>query len=168
MRDETPLPEPEETAFVHLDQALTRAAAGTEDDCLPDPNAPTASKTVLLSVIFGLAVLLLAAVIGYTSSVFAVDRAEAHTDDRIAVLEKDLQQRRAVAAAQNANRDAQIAELRRLVCVLADHSQPRDASVQEVRARYGCDGLTPGLTPGPSTGPSPSPSATGSSRPPRK
>jgi hypothetical protein len=140
-------PDPDDDAFTDLDQALTRA----EEITTNDPLASSPRRTLLLSTMFALAVVLLAAVISYTAAVIAVYRAERHTDERVAVLERDLQQRRAAAAEQNANRDAQIAELRRLVCLFADHAQPRDAAVEDVRARYGCTGVA---------SPTPSPSRT--------
>lgn len=128
---------PESDAFTELDQALNRAGEITEvDECAPPPS--TTRRTVLLTTLFAVAVMLLSSVIAYTSAVIAVHRAEQHTDERVAVLERDLQQRRAAAAQQNANRDRQIGELRRLVCLFADHAQPRDAAVEEVRAAYGC------------------------------
>lgn len=141
MRHSAPGPE---DAFTELDQALTRA---TEVDA--EPVTTHRPRNLLLSMVFGMSVLLLSSVIGYTAAVFAVNRAEAHTDQRVAVLERDLQQRRATAAAQNEARDQQIAELRRLVCLFADHSQPRDPAVEDVRRRYNCTG-SPSPTPGPS------------------
>ncbi len=153
MRQSVP-PDPSDSrnAFSELDQALSRAAANADDECEPHSEEPDRARTLLLSTVFAAAVLLLAAVIGYTSSLFAVDRAAEHTDARVAVLESDLQQRRSAAATQNANRDQQIAELRRLVCLFADHSQPRDDLVQDVRVRYGCVLATPT----PSVSPAPS------------
>lgn len=140
--------EPDNTAFTELDEALTRAAedaaGGAERRDLTGGH-----RTVLLSLVFGLAVLLLSSVIGYAASAIAVTRAEKHTDRRVEVLEKDLQQRREANAAQNAARDGQIAELRLLVCLFADHAQPRDAAVEQVRRRYGCVGV-PTPTPVPS------------------
>jgi hypothetical protein len=79
---------------------------------------------------------------------------EASTDRRIAALEQDLAQRRAARAEQDAARDRQLGELRLLVCIFADHSQPRDDQVEAVRARYGCTGgpypepQSPPATPG--------------------
>lgn len=147
MRDAMPPSgDDEPSPFTEIDQAFDRASnAAAEDECIPPET--TAPRTVLLSATFALAVLLLAAVIGYTSSLFAVGRAAEHTDERVAVLENDLRQRRATAAEQNANRDKQIAELRKLVCVLADHAQPRDAAVQEVRVQYNC--VPPPVSPSP-------------------
>ncbi len=150
MRHSVPDPTDSNNAFSELDQALSRAAATNADDDFVAPVVdPDRPRALLLSTVFGAAVLMLAAVVGYTSSLFAVDRAAAHTDTRVAVLESDLQQRRSAAATQNASRDAQIAELRRLVCLFADHSQPRDDVVQEVRIRYGC--VLPSPSPSPAT-----------------
>ncbi len=144
-------PEPRKDAFDELDSALSRAGdvAGEDDECVPP--AGTTRRNVLLSTLFGMAVILLAAVVGYTSSVVAVNRAAKHTDNRVAVLERDLQQRRSAAAEQNANRDAQIGELRRLVCVFADHAQPRDRTIEEIRSRYDCVLPTPSVSPTPSS-----------------
>lgn len=153
MRPETPPPDDDQPddAFTELDEALTRAGETTSAGDGHDP--PGRNRTVLLSAIFAAAVMLLSAVIGYAASMVAVDRAAEHTDSRVAVLEGDLQQRREAAAQQNAGRDAQIAELRRLVCVFADHSQPRDKAVEQIRANYGCDNPSPAATPGPSPSP---------------
>lgn len=156
-----PAPQPDDDhghdydAFTELGQALDRADERyIADHEHPAPPAPVA-RTALLTLLFAAAVLLLAGVIGYTSSKVAVTRAERHTDARVEVLEKDLQQRREAAAEANANRDAQISELRRLVCVFADHATPRDRDVQQVRARYSCDTPFPPL---PSVSPAPAPS----------
>lgn len=149
------VPPSDDHAFTEIDQVLSRAGEVTSPDEDEMPPAPARRRTVLLSLGFALAVLLLSGVIGYTSAFFAVDRSAEHTDGRVGVLEKDLQQRRSAAAEQNANRDAQIAELRRLVCVFADHSQPRDQGVEEIRAKYGCTGA-----------PAPSPSASPAAGPP--
>lgn len=139
--------EPEE-AFDELDQALDHAEGVTEEAVTPV--GPSPRRTALLSLSFAAAIVVLAAVIAYFSSAIAVNRAEQHTDDRVAVLESDLQARRSAAAEQNANRDAQIAELRRLVCLFADHATPRDQDVEDVRRRYGCTGV-PNPTPGPTS-----------------
>lgn len=150
MSDGTSSHEPEDNdAFKDLEHALDRAGDSNPDDG-EDLAGSSAGRgrTLLLSLVFAAAVLLLSAVIGYTSSVLAVARAEKHTDARVGVLESDLQQRRAAAAEQNANRDSQIAQLRRLVCVFADHAQPRDEDVEEVRAAYGCT-ATPSPSPTP-------------------
>jgi hypothetical protein len=146
MRDAAPSPD-DEDAFVGIDNALTRAeeAAAEAEAIRPAPR-----RTALLTVLFAFGVILLAGVIAYTSAVIAVDRAGQHTDERIGVLERDLQQRREAAAAQNAARDAQLAEFRRLLCLFADHAQPRDAAVESVRAQYGCTGGTPIPTASPS------------------
>lgn len=146
MRKSVP-PDPSGSAFSELESALDRAEASSDDECIPGPDTPNRHRTALLSLLFTAAVLLLAGVIGYTSAFVAVERAGEHTDARVAVLESDLQQRRGTAATQNANRDAQIAELRRLVCVFADHSEPRDGTVEEIRARYGCGAPSPSPSP---------------------
>lgn len=148
------VPPSDDHAFTEIDQALSRAGEVTSPDEDEMPAAPTRRRIVLLSLGFALAVLLLSGVIGYTSAFFAVRRSAEHTDERVGVLETDLQQRRSAAAAQNAARDEQIAELRRLVCVFADHSQPRDQSVEEIRTKYGCTGAP---APNPSASPSASP-----------
>lgn len=84
---------------------------------------------------------------------------EAATSRRLAALERDLEQRRAVNTKSNTERDRQIAELRRLVCVFADHSEPRDDQVEAVRIQYGCDGGPYPVLPVPGV---PTPSSSGS------
>ncbi|MGI5247758.1 hypothetical protein [Dactylosporangium sp. CA-139066] len=112
-----------------------------------------------IAIMYALLPLLCAGVGAWIATQVAYARAEAHTDRRIAALERDLAERRAANTSANAERDRQIAELRRLVCIFADHAQPRDAQVEEVRARYGCTG---GPYPVPQ---SPPPSAPISGRP---
>jgi hypothetical protein len=136
-------PDNEPDAFTDLDQALKHAERVDFDSPLP-PQRRNWIPTVMLAA----AIVVLSAAIAYGSAFFAVDRAAVHTDQRVAVLESDLRQRRATAADQNAARDRQIAELRRLVCLFADHAQPRDGDVEMVRAKYAC--ATPTPTPGPS------------------
>lgn len=105
-----------------------------------------------IAVVYALLPLVCAAVGAWIATQIAYDRAERHTDGRIAALERDLADRRAANQASNADRDRQLAELRRLICVFADHSTPRDDQVEEVRTRYGCTG---GPYPVPSWSPSP-------------
>lgn len=109
-----------------------------------------------VAIVYALLPLLCAAVGAWIATQVAYGRAERHTDARIATLEQDLAQRRAANQQSNAERDRQIAELRRLVCILADHAQPRDDQVEQVRATYGCTG---GPYPEPSAAP-PAPSET--------
>lgn len=136
---------PPDAAFDSLERAFDRAETGPEPPARTDRRRDWAT-----AVVFAVAVAVLAAASAYASALFAVDRAAKHTDQRVAVLESDLQQRREAAASQNANRDAQIAELRRLVCTFADHSQPRDESVEDIRRTYQC-------IPAPTPAPIPSP-----------
>ncbi len=111
-----------------------------------------------IPILFAAAVLVLAFTAAYTGGMYGYRAGAEHTDQTLSVLVKDLDQRRAAAQQANASRDQQLAELRRLVCILADHAQPRDQQVDDVRARYGCNG-GPYPVPGPS-GPYPVPGAT--------
>lgn len=115
-----------------LDDALVRAGETTRPPCRWRPK--------LIGALTALAVAVVAAAASYGGASYAYSSSAAHTDDRIAVLEGDLSQRRASALAANANRDAQIAQLKRLVCILADHAQPRDDQVAQVRAEFACTG----------------------------
>ncbi|MEV7684278.1 hypothetical protein AB0O64_37980, partial [Streptomyces sp. NPDC088341] len=73
----------------------------------------------------------------------AYQSASARTDGRIATLEADLAERRAVNSEANRARDEQLAAIRRDLCVLVDRLQPRDRAVVELRRRYGCPGTPP-------------------------
>lgn len=146
MRDSVPDPNVD---LDRIDDALVRAGrlpAGREQRLRPAAAA----------VLFALAVVAVVVIAGYVSASVggehAYRRSSAHTDVRIATLESDLAERRAESRRQNVQRDQQIGELRRLVCILADHVQPRDEQVRQVRARYGCTG---GPYPEPSWAPSP-------------
>lgn len=111
-----------------------------------------------IAVVYALLPLLCAALGGFV----AVKIGEANTDRRLGTLERDLADRRAANQKSNAERDRQIAELRRLVCTFADHAQPRDDQVEQVRATYGCTG---GPYPEPTTSPAPRLPSPGVSRP---
>lgn len=76
----------------------------------------------------------------YVAARVAVHQSRTHTDARFSVLEKDLTERRARAAADNARRDKTQAETTALVCTVLDHLQPRDDAVSKVRAQYKCTG----------------------------
>lgn len=91
------------------------------------------------AVAYALAIVICSATGSYVATVIAHERGSAHTDRRIARLETDLGQRRAAAAEANARRDQQIAETRRVVCVVFNRLQPRDAEVERVRAEFKCD-----------------------------
>lgn len=104
-----------------------------------------------LVMVFGLAVLL-AALSAYGGAWMAYQHANRHTDQRIATLEADLQQRRTARAQLDAQQRAQLEQLRRDACVLADRVQPRDQTVEDLRARWGC---TTDPTPAPSGVPPP-------------
>ncbi|GAA2636988.1 hypothetical protein GCM10010399_82660 [Dactylosporangium fulvum] len=93
-----------------------------------------------IAVVYALLPLLCAGVGGWIATQIAYTRAADHTDARIEALERDLSERRTTNQQANAERDRQIAELRRLVCILADHAQPRDGQIEQVRGTYGCTG----------------------------
>jgi hypothetical protein len=112
-----------------------------------------AERSWPIPLVFTAAIVLLAFVSAYAGGTFGYRASAQHTDRTLGVLVKDLDQRREAAQQANARRDAQLGELRRLVCVLADHAQPRDQQVQEARARYGCNG-GPYPDPFPLAGPS--------------
>jgi hypothetical protein len=146
MRDSVPDPNID---LDRIDDALVRAGelpAGGEQRLRP----------AVIAVLFALAVVAVVVIAGYVSASVggehAYNRSSRHTDERIATLESDLAERRAANQRQNVQRDQQIGELRRLVCVFADHAQPRDEQVRQVRAKYGCNG---GPYPEPVTSPSP-------------
>lgn len=146
-----PKPEPVPTDDLdRIDDALARAGE------LPAAREQR-FRPAAVSALFALALVVIVVVAGYVSASVggehAYSRSSAHTDERIAALESDLAERRAANQRQNAQRDQQIGELRRLVCVFADHAQPRDVQVQEIRGRYGCNG---GPYPQPAPAPSPS------------
>lgn len=149
MRD--PVPDP--TADLdRIDDALVRAAG------LPGDREQRLRPAVI-GALFAAALVVIVVIAGYVSAGLGGERAyarsSAHTDQRIGTLESELAQRRATILQGDTLRDQQIAELRRLVCVFADHVQPRDDQVAQVRLRYGCTG-------GPY--PMPSPSVVVSSR----
>jgi hypothetical protein len=116
-----------------------------------------------IAVVYALLPLLCAGIGAWIATQVAYTRAEAHTDRRIETLERDLAERRAANQQGNAERDRQIAELRRLVCIFADHAQPRDEQVEQVRATYGCTGgpyPVPSTSTPPGSGGGPAPTVT--------
>jgi hypothetical protein len=137
---------PEATeAFRVLDEQLVRAGARMRAQSRVSDRWDSAWRRHVVSIGFALSVVIIAAAASYAGGRLAYEQSAAHTDARIAVLEGDLSQRRAASMAANrirdaqaAQRDAQIAELRRLVCAFADHAQPQDADIQQIRAQYHC------------------------------
>ncbi|WP_344613368.1 hypothetical protein [Dactylosporangium salmoneum] len=100
-----------------------------------------------IAVIYALLPLLCAGIGAWIATQVAYTRAERHTDARIETLERDLAQRRAARAAQDAARDEQTRELLKLVCDLLDHATPRDETIEADRALYGCAGNPASLPP---------------------
>lgn len=118
----------------------------------------------LTAVAYALAIVICSAVGSYVATVVAHERGSAHTDERIAALERDLTVRRAAAAEANARRDQQLRETERVVCVVFNRLEPRDVEVQAVRVRFRCDQQPqPSVDPsaGPPLPPLPAPSASG-------
>ncbi|MFI7608770.1 hypothetical protein ACIBTV_27170 [Micromonospora sp. NPDC049366] len=86
--------------------------------------------------------------------------AEQDTRARVGTLERefatDLDERRKARDAEVARQDAELRQLRKDACTLADRVLPRDAELQELRRRYGCTGdAAPSTDPGRSTAPGP-------------
>jgi hypothetical protein len=90
------------------------------------------------AIVVGILVAVLLGIVAGVTAFVSQQRANDHTDHRIARLEADLAERRRVAAEANARRDQQIAETQRIVCVVMNRVQPRDAEVEKVRAQFNC------------------------------
>ncbi|MER5608324.1 hypothetical protein AB0F93_00010 [Micromonospora tulbaghiae] len=86
------------------------------------------------------------------------------SDARVEALEADLMQRRANRAAEDDARDARDAQTRRDLCIVLDRIQPRDAPLEDMRRRYGCNGRIPGARPSSSATAGPSPTASAGRR----
>ncbi len=134
MRSAVPDPDcdPTTAGLDRIDGALARAGVAM----MPQPEQRV--RALILAVLFAAALVVIVIIGAYVSAGVGYDRSAAHTDQRIAALESDLAERRAVRASQDAARDAQTRELLTLVCVLLDRVQPRDSEVQVQRVRYGC------------------------------
>lgn len=134
-------------------------------------------KIRAVMVLFAAAIVL-AAASAYLTTVIAYQRSTRHTDQRIATLERDLAQRRAVRADRDRETQALLEQYRHTICVLAEqHSGP---TIDQLRADYRCGPSipsTPPSTPGASPtrasrgtaprapAPRPSPAAPGTPRP---
>ena len=123
---------------------------------------------------FVFAITTCSAAAAYVGAAIAYHRASDDADVRFATLEKDLAERRKLAAEANAKRDAQQAKVSALVCTVLDRLQPRDADVEAARATYGCTAnpkemrQVPGAVrqPGGAGGSEPGPTGPGSAHPP--
>ncbi|MEU7590620.1 hypothetical protein AB0A95_30560 [Micromonospora sp. NPDC049230] len=106
------------------------------------------AKILILYAVLPLVCSVAGAVIAYQLSNVVTER-------RVAALEEYLAQRRETNLAADGERDKQLEQTRRDLCVVVDRVRPRDAEVEDMRRRYGCTG-GPTAAPGP---PSPTPSA---------
>ena len=106
------------------------------------------AKILILYAVLPLVCSVAGAVVAYQLSNVVTER-------RVAALEEYLAQRREMNTAADGERDKQLEQTRRDLCVVVDRVQPRDAAVEDMRRRYGCTG---GPTVAPAS-PSPTPSA---------
>lgn len=144
------VPDPDEAPTEDLDridEVLARAG-----ESVSGGGRESRVRPAVFAAGFALAVVVIAAIAAYLGAAAGYDRAARHTDGRIAALERDLAERRAVRADQDAVRDAQARRLLVLACVLLDHSQPRDSQIEAWRAELGCTG-GPYVIPAPASGP---------------
>ncbi len=102
-----------------------------------------------VAVAYAAAILIASSASAYIAATVAYDRSEANTDRRVVDLERDLAGRRAARDAEQrrvdeerAATDYNVERGRRAVCVLADRT-PRDETVEELRAEFGCTGPAP-------------------------
>lgn len=118
-----------------------------------------------VAIAYMLAILIVGASAAYIGATVGYNRSAERTDRRIATLERDLADRRAARARDDATRDAQVGRLRQLVCLFADRVQPRDAEVERARAEFGCTYTPPVPQAVPSAMPEPGPRGDGRQTP---
>ncbi len=114
----------------------------TEDLLTPpaiDPSRLVRVTPSWQAILVGALLAIMLGIVAGVTAYIAQNRANEHTDRRLAELERDRAERRAAADAANARRDQQIAETQRIVCVVMNRIEPRDAEVQRIRVQFRCD-----------------------------
>ncbi len=133
------------------DEGFTGTDRTSTEDQLTPPFDPARLVRVTPSwqaILVGFLLAMMLGVVAGVTAYVAQNRANEHTDRRLAELERDRAERRRAADAANARRDQQIAETVRIVCVVMNRIEPRDDEVQRYRAQFHCDSQPqPAVTP---------------------